>query len=67
MAEAGSAGKRSKLVRTYDRQVEQQYKERVFVLCQRDMDRQQRRKEQKTGFLGIGTDWEAIQIINEEK
>ena len=67
VAEAGSTGKRSKLLRTYDRQVEQQYKERVYMLCQRDMDRQQRRKEQKMGFLGIGTDWDAIRIINEEK
>ncbi|KAH8108330.1 DnaJ-domain-containing protein [Phellopilus nigrolimitatus] len=58
---------RSSLLGKFERNVEQNYREQVFMLCQRDQERQQRRKEQKMGFLGIGTDWEAIRTISAEK
>lgn len=66
VAKIGTSGN-SHLLHRFERQVEQHYKEQIYVLCQRDQDRQQRRKEQKMGFLGIGTDWDAIRAINEEK
>ncbi|KAI5120372.1 hypothetical protein M0805_006894 [Coniferiporia weirii] len=64
---ADKADARSSLLDRFERSVEQNYNERVYMLCQRDQERQQRRKEQKMGFLGIGSDWDAIKAINEEK
>lgn len=68
LAKTGTSGLvHSNSLDRFERQVEQHYKEQNYMLCQRDQDRQQGRKEQKMGFLGIGTDWDAIRAINEEK
>ena len=67
MAEAQNANARSAKLDRFERGIEHTYKEHMYVQCQRDEDRRQRRKEQKMGFLGIGADMEAIKAINAEK
>ena len=58
---------KSPLLEEFERVVERSYKEQLYTVCQRDMERKQRRKEQKMGFLGLGADWDAIKKIDEEK
>ncbi|EJD07708.1 DnaJ-domain-containing protein [Fomitiporia mediterranea MF3/22] len=58
---------RSSLLDRFERNVEANYIDQVYMLCQRDQERQQRRKEAKMGFLGLGSDWDAIRAINAEK
>jgi len=67
MAEAQNTNGRAARLDRFERHIEQTYKEHLYVQCQRDEDRRQRRKEQKMGFLGIGADMEAIKAINAEK
>lgn len=63
----GKGDGRTSLLNRFDRNVEQTYKEQIYMSCQRDQERQQRRKEQKMGFLGIGADLEGIKAIEAEK
>ena len=51
----------------FERNVEQRWKEHMYVRCQRDEDNRQRRKEAKMGFFGVGADMDAIKAINAEK
>lgn len=61
-----ASGSRNALER-FERGIERAYTQNLYGLCQREMDRKERRKEQKSGFLGIGADWEAIRQIDAEK
>ena len=63
---AGTADGRAALLNRFERNVEHTYKEQLYMSCQRDEERKQRRKEQKMGFLGIGADLEAIKAIDAE-
>lgn len=63
----GKGDGRTSLLNRFERNVEQTYKEQIYMSCQRDQERQQRRKEQKMGFLGIGADLEGIKAIEAEK
>ncbi|KAL5513305.1 HLJ1 [Sanghuangporus vaninii] len=58
---------KSGLLDKFERTVESDYTQQVLMLCQRDQERKQRRKEAKMGFFGIGADWDAINAINAEK
>lgn len=63
----GAKNSHSSLLDRFEQHVEQSYKGQMYALCQREQERQQRRKEQKMGFMGFGTDWDAIKAINAEK
>lgn len=67
MATAQKTNSRAKLLDKFERSVERQHTTNLYHVCQREMDRKERRKEAKSGFLGIGADWEAIKRIDEEK
>lgn len=67
LARAKQTKTRSNLLDKFDRTVERSYTQELYNLCQRGLDIKSRRKEQKSGFLGIGADWEAIKKIDEEK
>ncbi|KAF8634578.1 hypothetical protein AX17_004168 [Amanita inopinata Kibby_2008] len=47
--------------------VERAYTQDLYVRCQRGVDRRERRKEAEVGIFGIGTDWEKVRRIEQEK
>ncbi|KIL69283.1 hypothetical protein M378DRAFT_184467 [Amanita muscaria Koide BX008] len=47
--------------------VEQAYTQDLYLQCQRGIDRRERRKEAEVGVFGIGTDWEKVRQIEQEK
>ena len=67
VAKAQQAKSRSSLLDKFDRTVEKSYTQELYSMCQRGMDIKARKKELKSGFLGIGADWDAIKKIDEEK
>ncbi|TDL23590.1 DnaJ-domain-containing protein [Rickenella mellea] len=67
LAAAQQTKSRSKLLEKFEGNVERVYTQQLYNVCQREMERKERRKEQKSGFLGIGADWDAIKRIDEEK
>jgi len=67
LAQAQQSKSRSSLLDKFERTVERVYTQELYGICQREMERKERRKEQKSGFLGIGADWDAIKRIDAEK
>lgn len=67
IATAEAQKQRSPLLDRFENTVERTYTRQLYNDCQLGMDRKQRRKEAKSGFLGIGADWDAIKKIDEEK
>ena len=67
LAAAQKTNSQAKLLDKFERTVERQYTTSLYHSCQREMDRKERRKEAKSGFLGIGADLDAIKRIDEEK
>ena len=63
---AEKANTYSPLLRNFERTVERQYVNQLYGVCQRRMEDKQRRREQKSGFFGIGADLEAIKRIDAE-
>lgn len=65
---AGSAqGQKGQGLANFERNVEQTYTQNLYVQCQRGVDRKERRKEAEIGIFGIGTDWEKVREIEQEK
>lgn len=66
-AAKGAGGEKANLLEKFERSIEQHYKEQVYHACQREQELQQRRREQKMGFLGLGRDVEALKAIDAER
>ncbi|KAF8630170.1 hypothetical protein AX15_003115 [Amanita polypyramis BW_CC] len=65
---AGSAkGTRGPGLTKFEGSVEQVYTQDLYVQCQRGIDRKERRKEAEVGIFGIGTDWEKVRQIDQER
>ena len=60
------SGAEGREVRRFEGTVEQAYTQNLWGECQRERSRQQRRKEQEIGFMGLGTDWEKVRAIERE-
>lgn len=67
VAQVKNTKTKTTLLEKFEQNVETQYKEQLYMVCQRDRERKERRKEQKMGFLGIGADWDAIKQIDAER
>ncbi|TFK53426.1 DnaJ-domain-containing protein [Heliocybe sulcata] len=51
----------------FEKNVEKVYVSSLYDQCQRGLDRKQQRKEAEVGFFGIGTDWDKVRAIDQEK
>ncbi|EPQ56318.1 DnaJ-domain-containing protein, partial [Gloeophyllum trabeum ATCC 11539] len=51
----------------FEKNIEKIYVQDLYDQCQRGIDRKQQRKEAEVGFFGIGTDWEKVRQIDQEK
>jgi DnaJ homolog subfamily B member 12 len=51
----------------FEERVDRTFTQETYALCQRGMDSKQRRKEQASGFFGIGADWDKVKQIDTEK
>lgn len=50
----------------FEDKVDQAFTQAKYSECQRGLDSKQRRKEQASGFFGIGADWEKVKQIEAE-
>lgn len=67
-AELARTGKRSGPdLQRFEGNVERAYTQELVGLCQRGLDSKERRKDREVGLFGIGTDWEKVKRIEEEK
>ena len=66
---AGSStqGQKGSGLAKFERNVEQAYTQNLYAQCQRGVDQKERRKEAEVGIFGIGTDWEKVREIEQEK
>lgn len=65
---AGNAkGQRGPGLVKFEGSVEQAYTQDLYMQCQGGIDRRERRKEVEIGIFGIGTDWEKVRKIEQEK
>jgi len=67
MSLAQRENRQSSLLAQFEGNVEQRYTSRLYNDCQIRMERKQRRKEAKSGFLGFGADWDGIKAIDAER
>ncbi|KAK2463535.1 hypothetical protein APHAL10511_004286 [Amanita phalloides] len=51
----------------FEGNVEQVYTQDLYLQCQRDVDRKEQKKQAEIGIFGIGTDWEKVRQIEQEK
>jgi DnaJ homolog subfamily B member 12 len=51
----------------FEERVDRTFTQETYASCQRGMDSKQQRKEQASGFFGIGADWEKVKEIDAEK
>ncbi|KAH7890848.1 hypothetical protein F5I97DRAFT_1839254 [Phlebopus sp. FC_14] len=63
---AGSIRQGSALSR-FENHVEHVYTQDLYSLCQHGLGARNRRKDAEIGFFGVGTDWDKVRRIEEEK
>lgn len=51
----------------FEQNVERAYTQDLATICQREINRKQRRKDELVGLFGFGTDWEQVRRIESEK
>lgn len=51
----------------FEKKVENVWTQEMWAQCQRGADSRRRRKEDEMGVFGIGTDWEKVKKIEQEK
>ncbi|TFK39817.1 hypothetical protein BDQ12DRAFT_681271 [Crucibulum laeve] len=62
-----SKKKRGPALAKFEDTVERIYTQDLYSQCQQGVDRKQRMKEAELGLFGIGTDWEKVKKIENEK
>jgi DnaJ family protein B protein 12 len=68
LAAQGSGSQRgSGVLRRFEGHVERIYTQELYGQCQRGLERKERRKNAEIGLLGIGTDWDRVKEIEQEK
>jgi len=55
------------LLKTFERKIERDYTQSLLNDCRRGMRRKETRKEEEVGIFGIGTDWNKVKGIEEER
>lgn len=55
------------MLRRFEGHVERIYTQEMYRQCQRGLERQERRKNAEIGLLGIGTDWDRVKEIEQER
>jgi len=63
---SGSKGSGPELQK-FEGKVEKVYVQDLYDQCQRGLERRNQRKEEEIGFFGLGTDWEKVRKIEQEK
>lgn len=66
-AQASGSRSSSGVLRRFEGNVERIYTQEMYNQCQRGLERRERRKNAEIGLLGIGTDWDRVKQIEEEK
>jgi DnaJ homolog subfamily B member 12 len=64
---ARESGTRSPKLAKFEENVERAYTQGLANLCQAELDRKQRRKDDLVGIFGIGTDWDQVRRLEKEK
>jgi DnaJ homolog subfamily B member 12 len=68
IARSGKSDKPQSLpaLHRFEEKVDRTFTQETYALCQRGLDSKQRRKDQASGFFGIGADWEKVKQIEQE-
>ena len=61
------AGSSSRQLSQFERSIERHWTNQMVQMCERERDGRERRIEAKSGWLGVGADWEALRRIRNEK
>lgn len=54
-------------LKKFENNVERAYTQDLYAQCQRGVDNKERRKNQEVGMFGIGTDWDKVRRIDQER
>ncbi|KIP01886.1 hypothetical protein PHLGIDRAFT_122963 [Phlebiopsis gigantea 11061_1 CR5-6] len=54
-------------LKKFEGNVERVYTQDLYAQCQRGVDNKERRKNQEVGMFGIGTDWDKVRLIDQER
>ncbi|KAH7915293.1 hypothetical protein BJ138DRAFT_1077745 [Hygrophoropsis aurantiaca] len=65
--ESGRGARGKSALGRFEGTVEQVYTQDLYNQCQRGLERRERRKDAEVGVFGIGTDWEKVKKIEQEK
>ncbi|KAH9942006.1 DnaJ-domain-containing protein [Amylocystis lapponica] len=64
---ARSENKPGPELRRFEKTVEQLYTQDLYGQCQRGLDRKSSRRDAEIGVFGLGTDWDKVKRIEEER
>jgi len=63
----GKGKKRGPALRNFEDTVEKVYTQDLYTQCRHGVDQKERKIEAERGIFGIGTDWDKVERIKQEK
>jgi len=67
VAQGSGSQRASGVLRRFEGHVEKVYTQELYSQCQRGLERKERKKNAEIGLLGIGTDWDRVREIEQER